>query len=437
MLSYVCCLITADVSCPYDDTSRIRRNILFASNSTIFYHFFFQVMALTVQTRSIFHEQCRQTSVKGIPRLLRSRSRIMQSVWTISIFCFLSTAIYHSWLLIQAYLKCGTLTSLQERTLQFSPSNMASLKLPDMTFCNLNPLANEFHDVPDIPSMESYVNEIRKWSPCRRCSKQFNKTMEQLMGDLFSTMGYFTYVGAHNTQRIGHSQESFIAYCQFWETSGLLSRLAPCERIAHFDHYQDPMLYNCYTLKIPETISTSTSITGFILVFHLDNYGTNDGPRILHPRTHLGYMDGVIFAMHERGDPPVLEQKGIYIQAGLFSDMKVKTQHRKRLPAPYGQCKETTYENNERVKYSQDLCFFRCMQRNIIKECGCVDSNICVDVYSNISVEPCLTTAYGYDYVRQKYKCADHVKALYANHCIQLCPLPCEQYDHLYEVSNS
>ena len=133
-----------------------------------------------------------------------------------------------------------------------------------MTFCNLNSLANEFHDVPDIPSMESYVNEIRKWSHCRRCSQQFNKNMEQLMGDLFSTMGYFTYVGAHNTQRIGHSQESFIAYCQFWETSGLSSRLAPCERIAHFDHYQDPILYNCYTLKIPQTISTSTSITGFM-----------------------------------------------------------------------------------------------------------------------------------------------------------------------------
>ena len=395
-------------------------------------------MASVSHMKSTFLQHCRQTSVKAIPRLLRTRSRLMRLIWAVGIICFLAMAVYQASILIQAYFKYNSLTSLQESPARISNTGQTSLEVPDATFCNLNPFANDFWEVPGIPPMDDYVEMVRKWRDCQECKENYNATFTTFLTALDSTMGYFTHIGGFNTRRIGHSVDSFISSCRLWRQIGLQSVLVPCDGNALIEFHQDPMLYNCYTLRIPASDSNNDMFTGFVIIFHLDDYGNNDNLNTLRPLYHIGYMNGILFTLQERDHPPVIMTNRMFIQSGLFSDQKIRIQRHKRLVAPYGSCLENAASKNEYSEngtYSRTACFFKCIDTKIRKECDCIDLSTVLNMHGDIHNMSCIYTNNGLEIALQKFECALKAKSAYADYCMKRCPLPCEEQMFQSQVS--
>ena len=106
--------------------------------------------------RQIFHKFLSTTSVKAIPRLIKSETSVSRLLWFLAFVWGASSAGYFLYKLIVVYISYSvTLVTLELED---------SASLPDITACSLNPLAN-------LPASIHELNiTARMPETCSRCS---------------------------------------------------------------------------------------------------------------------------------------------------------------------------------------------------------------------------------------------------------------------------
>ena len=372
----------------------------------------------------------RITSVKGIPRLLRTRSRFMQFVWGLGIVSFLVIAAYQFAMLTMAYLEYATVTSIRELPLDMAGQYEHSVQLPDITFCNVNPFASNSKLDTEIPSIKEYMTKVQDMTVCDKCSWDKNISMSQLRDELMTSRGYRIQIGHDKARIISHQSKTFFSSCTVWVMAGMHPGNLPCERVMMIELQQDPIFYNCFTIRPAVERIGEQVIMGILAVFHLDDYTMNNSPYVLPLHPQISYVNGMVFTFHERETPPVTTIDGMLLQPGLFTELKLRVVQRKRVPAPYGRCVEEGSESNEFIvdrKYSQLMCFSLCRQRVVDELCGCIDNNNYVDVYSRSGKPVCLKLDQGKELLWNEWKCLQHARNVSAISCTNKCPLPCEQ----------
>ena len=385
-------------------------------------------------------EFLRITSIKGIPRFLRTKRLLMQCVWGISIICFLVVAAYQSTMLTMAYLEYSTVTSIRELPLDMTGQDEHSIQLRDITFCNANPFASNFTRDTEIPSFEEYITEVQDMTFCDRCSWDQNMAMSQLRDELMTTRGYRIQIGHDKARTIGHQSTTLFSSCTVWVMTGMHPGYLPCERVMRIHLHQDSVFYNCFTLRPKVELFKEGVIMGLIVVFHLDDYTINKHQYILPLHPQIDYINGMMFTFHDRGTIPVVATDGMILQPGLFSDFQLRFKRRKRLPTPYGRCVPRAGEENEFIKegpYSQMVCFSLCWQAMVRDLCGCIDYSNFVDVLA-LSEEPaCLKLDRGREHLWQEWECLKHARNSSAISCTNKCPLPCEEVEVDEKVSTN
>ena len=373
----------------------------------------------------------RITSVKGIPRLLRTKSPFMQVVWGVSIVCFLVMATWQAILLTLRYLQYSTVISIQEKVLDLSGTSKTSVRLSDITFCNVNPFATNFTAATDILPIADFLSGVEELTRCDNCTREEELSMEQLQQELTTTRGYMIQIGANNTQRISHQVESFIAACHIWVMYGMQPSTVPCNKVVTIQQYQDSMLYNCYTIPSPANFPPDTHYIGLILVLHLDNYDTDENPYLLSVHPKIRYMNGAVFNFHQSGTPPAFIKDQKLLQPGLFYDFKIRIHRHKRLVKPYGSCVENAGKGNlytpTNVTYTQLGCWSFCKQKLMYNMCGCIDYNMPVDTKTTNHQRACLAMEYGKQQVLKDWACLRNARQTSAFKCFEDCPLPCEE----------
>ena len=380
----------------------------------------------------IIREYAKITSVKGIPRLLRTKAPFMRVVWAVSIVCFLVMAACQAVMLTMSYLEYSTVVSIGERPLDISGQSTGTAQLPDITFCNINPFASNFTGGTDIPSIKEFISRVKDITRCDGCSEDQEILMLQLREELTSTRGYHMQIGLQNARRISHRMDSTIASCHVWTFSDLHPSTLPCEKFVEIEEYHDSMFYNCFTIKSPPR-RPNFMYMGLILIFHMDNY--DDYSYVLPIYTRLNYMNGIAFAFHSRDTPPILVSEQWLVQAGVFSDFKIRVQRHKRLSQPYGNCKENTGKEQDGGRYSQLVCMSSCGQAMVRSMCGCLDYSFYTDVLSPTDNRPCLNMGGGRERLMKDWKCIKNARRVSAYSCIEKCPAPCEELKFETKVS--
>lgn len=109
---------------------------------------------------------CLTTSIKGIPRIIRSRSLFLKFAWTVSVLFFISVAIEQTTKLTLNYLSYPSFTSLRKYHVNLSGTTKNSVQMPDLTVCNLNPFAGNASIVNGVLTMESFYNISSGFPPC-------------------------------------------------------------------------------------------------------------------------------------------------------------------------------------------------------------------------------------------------------------------------------
>ena len=379
------------------------------------------------------YEFCQTTSVKGIPRLLRTKSVFMRFVWTFSVIGFLCMAAFQAILLTMEYYEYKIYTSTGEVLLEYFDQTNGEIGTPDITLCNVNPFASNSSLIRDVPTMKEYFKLAEQATECdHNATEEECITMSYIRRDILSTSGYFDYIGRHNAKRLGHTRESFLAHCDVEIEAGVHMQRIPCLTSAHIIEIQYNILYNCYTVRLPRNVFPDRTHGGFVVVLHLDDYNAvhNEQP-LLIPHDEPGQMSGVWLFAHERHRPLFTYFDRILLQPGHFHEIPVRMQVRTRLPPPHGRCLDTHSEN-----YSMIPCYTNCFQTRIYERCGCVNWQNITSQWKPIenNGSSCTSLSFNKSELVRNWKCALEERQRGYRECGENCRHSCKMMLYDFKV---
>ena len=321
------------------------------------------------------------TSVKGIPRAVKSKSRAMRILWSMSVIGFLAAACFQSYNLTSEYLEFAVTTALTEYSVELLGKTERSVQLPDISICNTNPFGSNVGMVTDTPILKEFYERVSNITFCHNCSTSQKEKVDRMRKYLLSPSVYADYIGPHNVRKVGHSLDSMLVDCQLIYIEGRVFQQKPCVPDTQFIYRYDVNFYNCYTLRIPTPSLQDRIYFGVSLVLHLDNFFLD----------HLMYFDktnvrnrmaGIELNLHRPKTMPSLDFDSVFLAPGFLGNVKFRFERRIRLPHPHGTCSDdadNTFFGDQR--HSIDSSFASCIQAHVADACHCRDINL----YTNVS----------------------------------------------------
>ena len=371
------------------------------------------------------------TSVKGVPRIFQTKSYFLRTLWIVCISWFIFCSAMQFYQITTNYLKYDTVVTSREYNVDLSGATPETVRLPYITFCNMNPFAVDTHNLTDIPSLESYIRQAKEITECRDCTTEQRKTLVSLRMALQTTGGYFIHIGRTNATRLSHTQDAFLASCTVEMSSGMESRKLPCRNVATVVPFVDFMYYNCYTVRLPRATQGDYP-AGLVVVLHLNNHID-----IIEEQSQLighympGQMSGAVMVLHHKHEVPVISQDGISLPSGYYMSTKLRFVRRKRMRAPYRSCEDGFGD------YQQTLCYANCLQEQVLTICGCIEYtgyNMLIN-YSSTGVPPCLSINQGKEWLYETWKCKEEIHLNYTIYCQARCPILCDMLLYQHDVS--
>ena len=375
-----------------------------------------------------------KTSIKGIPRALKSQSTSMRVLWSVSVVLFLGMACLQSYWLAIDYLAFDVTTTFSEYRVDLSGYTEQSVQLPHVTICNTNPFGSNAGIVADIPTLKEFYDRVLNITSCSKCSSAQSESLKQARELFLTPEAYAEYIGPFHVKQVGHSLQSMLVDCQLILMEGRILKYKPCFPGMKVIYRYDVKYYNCYTLQIPTPSIPSHSYFGLALVLHLDNFF--HGHRKYFNKTNIrNRMNGIELSFHAPNTPPALDFESVFLPPGFMADIRVGFERRKRKPLPYGDCKVhiDTLPNN--TTYAWDYCYATCIQSHVTDACDCLDQNPYADVYkSYTNITKCLDINRGYEDIIQTWECVVHERYAAMLPCSSQCTYPCEELSYNYQV---
>ena len=328
------------------------------------------------------------TSIKGIPRAVKSKSRPMRTLWCVCVIGFLACACYQACILTQTYLAFEVTTTLSEHRLDLLGITEHTVYLPDISICNTNPFGSNSNMVQVVPNLKEFYGRVINLTSCDNCLSSQKQKLERVRNILLTPGIYAEHIAQDNARKIGHSLESMLVDCQLLVMKGRIIEQTPCFPDTETIYRHDVNFFNCYTLRLPAPSLPDKIYFGVSLVLHLDNFF----------RDHLMYFDktnartrmaGIELNLYSPNATLFVDFDSVFLPPGFSGHLKVKYERRIRMPHPHGKC---TNHMNINVagahRYSIDHCFASCIQAYVADTCNCRDINPYTDgneTYKNLT----------------------------------------------------
>ena len=110
--------------------------------------------------------------------------------------------------MVRDYLEFETVTTYEEILTVLIPPD-SKVKLPTMTFCNLDPIRGEPPIDLNIPTMDDYLLKVEEVMRCLNCSEDQKLLLENIKVDLQEPHGYYQYIGKGAATRVGKLRQQF------------------------------------------------------------------------------------------------------------------------------------------------------------------------------------------------------------------------------------
>ena len=399
---------------------------------------------------------CQSTSMKGVPRILKSNEPCLKVTWCVCVVTFVTLAIYQCWSLLHLYFEYPVTTSIKEETTK-------QIQLPpDITVCNVNPFSGRKQAFDGVVKPQDYrkllennvmiMKDKRDKPPPQedpgdknsqpQSPPQQNFKLESLESELATVRGYYQYIGDNDAMKVGHKKHDLILQCELLSGNTAMNLDLPCENYTQTRLIQHPDYFNCYTIMTMDNVTevTNETVYGASFLVHLDQAGE----RYLSDLRKSGMEHdsyGAKVIIHERNSAPFTSYS-TDVSPGQFTRISVTLTERLRMSHPYGDCIEnqvTETSLNElmetnKFNYSQDACLIQCTQESINKKCNCTDPYLVIPSMESTQFPFCGKFGDDVNLVCNRLVCAKAAKKA-AKHCTSACPLPC--YEHQYQVSSS
>ena len=374
-----------------------------------------------------------QTSLKGVPRAMRTDSCPSRWLWWFGTMGFLCLAFWQCGKLIEQYLQHNyavTEVILTEK----HDVDLHDVIEPVFTFCNLNPFdgnANIAIDKLGLYQLAYYTNFITNLTHCDGCPDDELELLSAVQDELLTSRGYFAFIGPEAASQLSHRREEFIAACYTRESRTEIPHEKPCtdDMFTEFIH---PDYYSCWVMHLPQWKNkTYTSVS---LVFHLNNF-FDDPYHMFSVDQERGQFLGALMAANNLGTFPF--HNAIYLQPGGYLDIKLDVRARERLGEPYNICTDEEFIANTSWYYTKEGCVSHCIESIVVSHCGCRS----LDQLNILANEPspmfCLDSNKGRTKLLENVFCAFEKIKNHSEECEDTCQRPCSEIDYVPSISSA
>ena len=379
---------------------------------------------------SVFQEEflkfCKKTSVRGIPRVVNSKSRIVSVFWLVAFLTCFAVMSWQITVIVSRYFQHQVNTVIVQ-----APSWQKPL-FPDVTACNLNPLiyeikngSNTYLEFIYLYATQDGLDNIIVENPNFTTSEADRFAVEERS----DAMPYFNTFPVNDSFVSESQSESLILNCFYFDWN--YNRYA-IDCTSTVIATRDPTYYKCYTIGALLDDVNRTEIAALQIFLYVKEPTSQMWSA--DPSLRSSLASGVRILVHEANTAPYMTG-GMSVSPGTESTVLVKQTTRQRQPAPYSNCTDGTgWLENQGYAYSVQYCVDTCIQEKIVRECECIESDFqfSKDQMFAANFTICENVTLWYWYTR--VTCAQRVRGK-ENNCTDICTLPC--MEQIYDATLS
>ncbi|CAD5113455.1 DgyrCDS2622 [Dimorphilus gyrociliatus] len=318
-------------------------------------------------------ESLSMSTVKGIPRIMKTKNKCIRSLWIMATILVLFFACGHSYLLFKGFLQYGVYTITEESfDLTFSVDYF-----PSVTICSLIPFAENTKE--SIPTYRTFHESVEK-----RLNDLKNENLSLSEGEeslLKNINMYFDWLTLEKAKLKGYDSDIFVLKCKLM-LSGNKAARAPCKNFLKITLVQNPDLFNCFTLKFSLPRSSGKFIEKVMLSLFLGNIPSDYAYYIEKNKELTG--QGVKIFIHDRQENyPRVHGHGLIVSKGVKGILTTRPNLRIRKAAPYTNCQKTkNYMYNFAGDFVDSKSFSYCTLKQwqdfIVKSINCTLSSLLI-----------------------------------------------------------
>ncbi len=205
------------------------------------------------------------TSVKGIPKIVKSTLVSSKFLWITATLACLVIAGYNVYVLVSAYLSHQTITTITEKQ-RTSPDPYRMTTL----VCDNQPYDLHAIERLGIPTPPQYYAELRHVFAAHASSTGANPyTIQLYLEELYSSRGYRQFLTAAQLDRLTQAQSHLVVSCFYLRRLGLFSQASACnDSNMMILKTTVPGFFNCYVLE-NKFANTDMHITGLELLLYM------------------------------------------------------------------------------------------------------------------------------------------------------------------------
>ena len=336
----------------------------------------------------VFREFADATSMHGVPRIINARSQIARIFWTIICVGAFGMFMWQCAVLLERYYSYPKKVNVEiiQQPVQF----------PWVSVCNTDHL-----DILTVDRIEALLNEanssdadmdeeLRHWqdkylefwdrSMYFFMTFEFNTESATLTQEaVYSRLGITANLGVDLASSGGIRRDDFIVSCRFMGEN--------CNISESFMTFFDPYYFNCFTFRPKGDMITRASRLngaeyGLTMLLFLGSAGQlvqgEEGiiPGMEATDQALTSGRGAKVVVHSPGTAANPSADSYDAPPGFSVTLGVRASENERIAAPWGKCTEG--DENATFLYTLRDCRNECMQKQIMKSCGCIDNKVSI-----------------------------------------------------------
>ncbi|PAA76178.1 hypothetical protein BOX15_Mlig021130g3 [Macrostomum lignano] len=327
-----------------------------------------------------FINYCQTTSLRGVPKIVKTNERLLKYIWIIFTFAFFFGCFTCLALIINQYLAYDVIH--QPKTIRNFP-----VQFPSFTVCNTRPLSQDgIHFIHSHSMMlpKQYTSNVFRAirntqanMKMNDASSEFNETIKDALSTIFDTKGYYENVPAGiNTTQFGHTLDQTILICESTILIKDFKRSKFCETIGTWTRTYDNKFLNCYTF------TAGANYTNRILTVRIMAY-TNERNLTYCPDCSefpATQVSGLRVQLHNAGNYPEVQEEGLNIKPGSLTEIRFDTKEWMMKEPPHGRCSKAVPPSmlfsHSNFTYSYEACKKKVLHEQIMRKCDCLDSTI-------------------------------------------------------------
>ena len=154
---------------------------------------------------------CENTSVKGIPRVVKSPTKLLRAIWLVTVLLCMSIAFWQTSEIVIEFSGYPVTTTITEKNREeIENENLTDYKslltFPTVTVCNTNAFSTNLSQYDGVLTFDDYIEKV---------NSMFPNSQKGFVQALRTSRAYGAFIGKDAVMKASHKQDNMIVSCQY------------------------------------------------------------------------------------------------------------------------------------------------------------------------------------------------------------------------------